>query len=389
VSAGRRCALTLADRASYSPSVTPSARALGLSLLLTACGAEEVEPLPPFAHLEAPIREQMKGGGIVGLAAARIEQGETKWIGTFGFADWNARRPVEADTPFLAASISKTLVGTLLLQLEERAQLQLDAPIDETFGGPVPDTSRAITPEMLATHTSGLQDDWLSLGQVTVKGDHPGTLAEFARGYWAPGHFAAAPGARRDYCNAGFGVLGAVIEDLTQETLPALTEALIFEPLGLKDSGWHLRDVDVEKVAVPYSGTPLEGLVAEDHEGYGFYPATSLRISVRDLATFLGAVMERELYLDAAAERVVAIANPEVDEDQAFVWYWRELGEHRYLGHTGSAVGASGLMFFDPETRVGAVVLSNSDAFLVSRFGKREGSAALYAIARAILEASP
>lgn len=375
-------------------------RALAVPLLLCfACGdPDEAPPVSEYAALDSAVAEEVRGGGIVGLAAALIKDDQIAWTGTFGYADLESRREIDENTPFNVASISKTVASVVMMQLAEKGALDLDAPIDLPLGfsprNPnYPDT--AITARMLATHTSAIVDDWITLGQVTVDGvDSPMPLREFAETYTAdPDHFSREPGTRHNYSNSGIGVLGAVIEGAAAETLPALAQREVFLPLGMTHSGYLLSEHRLEELAVPYSGKRQDGAVRSEHQGYAFYPATSLRTSIHDLSRFLlsfmrfgatedgGHILARE-----TAESMRAIQDPQLDDAQGIVWYRDNVGKYQMFGHTGSAIGFSAIMFFDPATGVGVIVLSNSDAFIRSRLGDPSSSVALYKIAERIVD---
>lgn len=369
---------------------------LTLALCWAGCGGA-VAPDPVPDALAEQIEADMRRGGIPGLAAARIQGGNVTWIGTFGYADLEARRPVGEHTPFFAASISKTVVSVLLKQMVDRGELELDQPIDPILGFPVRHPSapdEPITPDHLVTHTSGIVDDFIALGAATTSGGDPAvTATDFARSYVTEDHFGEIPGTKFDYSNAGFAFLGAVLERASGQTLPALSAERLFEPLGMTDSGWFLRDVDREQVAIPYGGTWEEGFVRGEHEGNDFYPATTLRVSIRDLSRFFRAVvqlgaLDGARILDEASARALREPRiPELNPDQAFGFYYDRVSGRRLLGHTGSAVGASNVMFFDPELGDGAIVLTNSDAFVRARFGFGDGSEALYSIVGRVLAA--
>jgi CubicO group peptidase (beta-lactamase class C family) len=368
--------------------------AASLLLLSIGCGSSGPPPPPPrFEALETTISKTMFDGGIVGLAAARIEGPTMVWSKGFGAADIAAHRLVEADTPFLIASISKTFVAMLLAQLAEAKKIDLDAPIDGPLGRTLRDPAAPdvpVTPRMLVTHTSGLIDDWIALGTESKDGDYSSEmLSGFVDRYWKPEHFGGTPGTRWEYCNAGFGILGAVVEAAAGEDLPSLTARRIFTPLGLTSSGWRISDVGADRLAVPYSGPLQEGPIPSAQMGWTFFPATSMHTNVIDLSRFLSAfVMDGGgLVTATTAASMRTIERPDLNGNQAFAWYYETIDGHRYLGHTGSAIGTSALIFFDPDTKVGAVVLTNSDAFVRSRLGKPEMAKALYAITAAILEA--
>src|SRR5690606_2885539 len=130
----------------------------------------EVPDAGPPADLDGYIEWHMQAGGLPGAAAAIVKAGEIAWIGTYGWADIEASRPVDEHTLFIVASISKTITATRALQLVEAGLLDLDAPL-ETY---VPYAVRhpahpdvAITARMLLTHSSGLEDSWGALASAT------------------------------------------------------------------------------------------------------------------------------------------------------------------------------------------------------------------------------
>ncbi len=356
-----------------------------LTLLLVGCGGAEVDR---FASLDEAMRAEVRAGGFPGLVAARVEDGRVVWTGTYGFADYAARRPVEADTPFHVASLSKTVTALLAMQLAEDGVLDLDAPIDDALGYTVTHRPDAITARMLLTHSSGIIDDFITLGAATGEGDPTTTLAAFASSYLAdPEHFEGAPGERRAYSNAGFGILGAVLEGAANTSLPELSATRIFTPLAMNDSAWRLADLDVERIAVPYGGDVDEGLFPQPHEAFDFYPASSWRTSIDDLSRYLAAIMDggAEVLAAEATSRLLSVQAPEVDPDQCIGWYYEKIEGVRYLGHTGSASGASAMLFMDPERAVGVALVTNSDAFIRGRFGDTENRDRLYRMASRVL----
>jgi D-alanyl-D-alanine carboxypeptidase len=373
-----------------------------LAMLLVACGPIDAGPGidggsdaavrdagtdvgPPPEDLEGFIEYQMARGFLPGVATAVIVNGEVRSIVTRGIAtDTTA---VDEHTLFVIASISKTFVAALVLQLVEEGLVSLDEPIETYLGYPVrspaaPD--HPVTVRELMTHTSGLVDDWVALGDVTVVGDPTMTLPEFASGYLGDAaHFGGAPGTSRTYCNAGFGVLGAVVEAASGEDFRARTQRLFLGPLALDGAGWFLADVDQTRLADEYV-TGSAGFVAQPQRGFGHYPATSMRISITGLARWVlmhmnGGVLDGARVLsDASVAEEARVQFPRVSSGQGLVWSYRDLDGQRWLGHSGSSFGAStDILYRDGR---GLVVLTNSDAYIRSRFGRNDGDDAIEAI---------
>ena len=111
--------------------------------------------------LDAFIRAKMKVAHVPGLAACVVSGGEVVWAKGFGWADIGARRRVTADTGFMLASISKTLIATAVMQQVEAGNLSLDADVDTYLPFSVRNPRHPgdpITLQQLLTHTSSIRD---------------------------------------------------------------------------------------------------------------------------------------------------------------------------------------------------------------------------------------
>lgn len=372
----------------------PRSSEILLIALSLACAQEPVvEPPPAFdAEIEDFVRAKMIEGGLPGVAASIIKHDEVVWVGTYGTANFEERISVDRDSLFIVASVSKTIVATALMQLVEDGKLNLDAPVDDYLGFSLrhPDhPDDPITTRMLMTHTSGVLDNFLTLLTVSTVGDASMPLPEFAESYatesgtlFQSNHFGGAPGTKRKYCNACFGILGAIIEKVSGTSFPEHCRARIFDPLGMSSTGWLLSEVNSEHLTVPYSGTFEEGFAALDHPGYGHYPATSLRTSITDYSKFLSAFMKNGEGI-VTPESVAEMRRrqvPDQDKRQALTWSYRKRSGEEFLGHSGSTTGGAAITGYRERDRVGITILTNSDAYIRSLIGLTEGEEAMDAI---------
>src|SRR5438874_1028931 len=175
---------------------------------------------------------------LASLAVLAIRDGKISYEGEYGrrFIGNSSGtgalpdQPVERDTLFRIASISKMMTTLGLLRLVEQGKLELDADVSRYLGFQLrnphfPDT--AITVRHLLTHTSSLRDDaGYSWGTDTAMKD---VLVPGARLYgdgkmWGAN---AGPGAYFTYCNLGFGLVGTIMERVTQERFDRLMARLL------------------------------------------------------------------------------------------------------------------------------------------------------------------
>lgn len=160
----------------------------------------------------------------------------------------SASPPVQLDTIFPIASISKPIAATAVMILVEDALLGLNRPVQEyipEFTGP---GKEQIMVHHLLTHTSGLDDSAIDLHIVQKTGtlDLIGLVERQSMvhdlylelGYDAP--LLCPPGQRHYYCQYGYELVGRIIERVSGQTLPAFVQERIFTPLGMKDSHYGL-----------------------------------------------------------------------------------------------------------------------------------------------------
>ncbi len=343
----------------------------------------------PPDDLQGAVDYWTSAGSLAGVAALAAD-GDTRIVVTSGMASEDEL--VDEHTLFNVASISKTFTCALVLSLVEEGLLDLDAPLSEVL----PDVPIAhpahpaapITTRMLLSHTSGLVDDFLFLGDYTTNGTADPTidLEQFTRDYVAvETHWGPEPGTRREYCNAGYGLLGLVIEAVSGRDLRALSDERLFDPMALDGAGWFYSDVDVDRVAIPYARSG-RGYAALDHHQYAFYPATSLMISVAGLERWLrmhvelGTLEGTRHFEESSIAETRRAQFPELDEDQFLTWSAESTRGERFIGHSGSSYGTSAQARYRPENGRILIVLSNSDAYIRARAGITEGSTAIRAI---------
>lgn len=329
-------------------------------------------PVVDTTALDPFFAAQMKAANIPGLSVAVVGGGRIKWAKAYGFADLGEKKPVTTDTVFMVASVSKTITAVALMQLIEDPANGLS--LDQDVNGKLPFVVRnprfpntPITYRMLLTHTSSLIDSdtyWtIAAPQPLHQGDSPIALLDFARSYVARADSwsSAAPGTAHAYSNTGASLTGLLVETISGKNLQDYAKANIFDRLGMKESSFFLRGLDVAHIAMPYDGTPLAPV---GHYGYPDYPDGQLRTSAPQLARFLlmfaqkGECGQRVLKPETV-ETMEAVQMPSVDGLQALIWYYDTKAGTKVLGHRGGDAGVSTDMFFDPATGSGYVLLSN------------------------------
>ncbi|WP_406376409.1 beta-lactamase family protein [Streptomyces sp. NBC_00647] len=219
--------------------------ALGVAVLLTAEVAIAVAQ-PTGPSRTAQLRQDtaaIHALGISGVQARAIAPDGRQSVATSGTADLKTGRPVPSDGYFRMASTSKTLVATVVLQLESEGRLSLDDTVEHWLPGVVRGNGNdgsGITIRQLLQHTSGIHDD---LPGYTTPTEYfqqrhqvygPEQLVARAMSH-APDF---PPGEGWQYSNTGYVLLGTVIHKVTGRPAHREIEDRILRPLGLGRTRW-------------------------------------------------------------------------------------------------------------------------------------------------------
>ncbi len=244
----------------------------------------QLDPAPPhgirglrFEQRESPEapRETRKGSDAEVVAAADAHLSRLAAAGEFsgvvliakngmpffhkayGMADRPFAIPNREDTKFNIGSINKAFTQTAIARLAEKGRLSLS----DTIRKHLPDYPNAaadrVTISQLLTMTSGLGDFFGSKFDATPK-SRIRTLQDYL-GLFASDPLLFEPGTSRRYSNAGYVVLGLIIEKLTGESYYDYVRKNIYAPAGMTNSDSFMQDAVVLNRAVGYTSEDASG----------------------------------------------------------------------------------------------------------------------------------
>ncbi|MFT5354450.1 MAG: CubicO group peptidase (beta-lactamase class C family) [Polyangiales bacterium] len=335
--------------------------------------------------------EQMQLGRIPGLAVAVVGPDGVLWSSTHGVKDVDTDEAIREDTLFGVASVSKLVVGLLLMQAVEAAQLHLEDDAEGYLTHPLIHPlhpNEAMSIRSLATHTSGLRDTLSLFLNGFTEGDPDEELGVFTASYatedgdlYAPENFSVeAPGTTYAYSNFGIALLGHALEGATAQDFRSLSTALL-ESLSM-DARFFLADVDAAQLAVSYAATAdsFAPILME----ILYYPAGGLKGSLVDMARLLRLFMNDgelegvRLLEPNSVARMEQVANSELNTRRGLILNSTTIEGVLMHGHNGAGAGSSADVWYGPN--FGIVVLANSNAYVRSRFGDPTGTEAMRAI---------
>ena len=235
-------------------------------------------------------------------AALVAENGKVIYKKGFGLANMEWNIPNEPDTKFRLGSITKQFTATLILQLVEQGKIKLDGKVSDYLPDYRKDTGDRMTIHHLLSHTSGIPNYTGQAGFFESVSRNPFKVDDFVKKY-ASGDLEFEPGAKFNYSNSGYFLLGAIIEKVTGEPYEQVLKEKILDPVGMKNSGYDHYGTVLGKRAAGYVRTPRGYENAPYLDMTIPYAAGSLYSTVEDLFLW-----DQALY----GEKVLSAASKEL-----------------------------------------------------------------------------
>jgi CubicO group peptidase (beta-lactamase class C family) len=188
------------------------------------------------------LQERMKHHRVPGVGIAVINDGKLEWARGYGTLEAGGAEPVNADTVFQAASISKPVSALALLRLVEAGKLSLDQDVNEMLKTwKIPENNftavEKVTLRRLLSHTAGLTvhgfrgyaegETVPNLGQI-LDGERPANSSAI--------RVDVKPGTQERYSGGGYVVMHQLVRDVTAGSFEAFLQTSVFTPLGMTRS---------------------------------------------------------------------------------------------------------------------------------------------------------
>jgi len=204
------------------------------SLLLVS--AVRAEP-PKLPGVGAALQEQIDRHEIAGAVTMVVSKDRVLHLESTGLADLAAHKPMQADTMFWIASMTKPITATAVLMLQDEGKLDVHDPVAKYL----PEFANLKTPSgqpanltliQILTHTSGLGE----AGGPAAR--EAKTLADLVP-LWLAAPMQFEPGSRWSYCQSGINAAGRVVEVVSGMSFDAFLDKRLFQPLGMKSTTFY------------------------------------------------------------------------------------------------------------------------------------------------------
>lgn len=225
--------------------------ALALLLGISApAAAQSIDAVAP--EIDALFARYQAEQHVPGLVYGVVKDGKLAYVKGSGVQDLKAKRPVNADSLFRIASMTKAFTALSILSLRDAGKLALDDPaekyVPEMRGWTYPTKdSPKIRVRDLLHHVAGFvtDDPW---------GDRQQVLSQeaFTAMLKAGVPFSRAPDMSHEYSNFGYALLGRIIANVSGMPYRSYVERTILTPLGMTSSGYEVTDAPAARRAIGY-----------------------------------------------------------------------------------------------------------------------------------------
>lgn len=329
--------------------------------------------------------KELAAAGKFSGAVLVAENGRPILKRAYGMADSAKNEANTPETKFNIGSMNKMITSVAVAQLVQKGKLSFEDTIGKYVDGFPSEIADKVTVHHLLTHTSGLGDITHKEGDKEVL-DIDLLLKEIAKQ-----QLKFEPGTRWEYSNAGFVVLGAIVERVSKQDYNGYVRKHILKPAGMHDTyfgaytpskvahmahPYALFDASGQWIGMPQSpgGSAPEGELRDiGDQPSGATPTGGAISTVGDMLKFSQALQGRRL-LNAKLTKTIMEGKAQMGKDLKYAYGFMDqsLNGVRIVGHSGGTLGYGSELDMYPTKGYTVVILTNQDLVIFEPLKKSQ-----------------
>lgn len=326
-----------------------------------------------LSGLPAFVERGMNSWGIPGMAVAVVEDGQMVYARGFGVRKLGSEAPVDENTVFGVASLTKAMTAAALAMLVDEGKLNWNDRVRDHlpwFELSDPWVSDQVTINDLLSHQVGI-------GRMTgnrlrfMPARDPKTIMAFIKNQ----PFEAGFRSQYVYSNMMYMLAGLVLEEVSGMSWDDFMAERLFQPLGMSSASTSIKKItEQDNAAWPHQeiNEVVEVITRRNFDNVG--PAASVNASVSDMARWMilltdtpGVFMGQELISEKSMKdmfqprQAFAIDDPYTGDITAYGYGWglRYYEGVRIAQHSGATDGMTSFLVIVPGKKLGIIVVSN------------------------------
>jgi CubicO group peptidase (beta-lactamase class C family) len=339
-------------------------RLTALAALLAACATDTwgAAAFDPRHQIEKFVKPLVDEGSVVGAVVGVTGPGGRHVVG-FGRTTLDGDRVPNGDTVFQIGSVTKVFTAALLADMVKRGKVALDRPVAALLPEDVSMPARGETPitlRHLAAHTSGLPRMPDNFQPEDPRNPYADYAVQQMYEFLTEHKLDQKPGAKYEYSNLGYGLLGHVLARRAGKSYERLLVERMCTPLGMADTRITLSPDMKERLA---QGHDAEGKPTPCWDIPALAGCGALYATAPDLLTFLAANLALKKTPLGPALMLTHQPQDPAGEGLQIALGWHIVTDGALVWHNGGTGGYASLVGFVKAKKMGVVVLTNSAAY--------------------------
>ena len=306
------------------------------------------------------LNKHMLSNDFLGVSTGFLKDGFGSYIISSGYSDKRNLTKFQPNTISRIASITKPMTAIAIMQLYEKGEVDLDAPI-QTYLPDFPKSEKVVTIRHLLSHTSGIPHYKSKIDAMSFS--HYESLESATKVIYERG-LMHSPGEQYVYSSFGYTVLGRVVEVVSSDRFEEYLRKHIWQKAGMENTSLETSHSSINKSRLYikagkfYLRSPYTDLSI-------IYPAGGVQSTTEDLLKFGKAILNNELVSRDTLEMMIdatdSLAPEAGDDPYGLGWSVYESPEKgRIISHGGAQPGVSAHFQILLDKGVVSVAISNA-----------------------------
>ncbi len=267
----------------------------------------------------------------------------------YGNASDEKKLQMDTSTILDIGSITKAFTATAIMKLVEQGLLTTDKKLSDFFTN-IPTDKKNITIHQLLTHTSGLPSDFADDLDVLTKEQCFQKVINSA--------LVHNPGEKYEYSNAGYALLGFIVDKVTGQSYHQYIRTAIFQPLGMNSTGFY-GDSNLQSLVNftgYYNDTKTDYSTINSSILYGnTYGNGGILTTSSDLYKFSKAVVNGNFFSQTTKEKIFT----DYTDNSGYGWEITTSDYGKVIRHNGGGLGGNSYLTVYPDKNITILILSN------------------------------